>query len=184
MPDKAARMTERQIQLVLFREFGRRAQVAIPNYTPMRWHECDLALVTVAGYFREYEIKLSVADFRADGRKSQKHRLLAEGHPFGPVQFWYVVPQGLLAGESLPPWAGLIEMEQRPRWRLPCIVRVTDGPRLHAEKASERMVGHMRSVSYFRYWDAIGNPDRLLRDRQATVPVWSGICEPQEAIDA
>lgn len=41
------------------------------NYTPSRWFECDAFEVTKAGYFREYEVKLTVQDFRADTRKEQ-----------------------------------------------------------------------------------------------------------------
>jgi hypothetical protein len=45
----------------------------IPNYTPRHWFECDVFEVTRAGFFREYEVKLSRSDFFADRAKVQ-HR--------------------------------------------------------------------------------------------------------------
>ena len=43
-----------------------------PNYTPDRWWECDMFAVSKAGYASEFEIKLSLADFRADAKKSRE----------------------------------------------------------------------------------------------------------------
>lgn len=175
--------TERTIQLLLYRTFGQRAQIAVPNYTPAGWHECDFWLVTRAGYMREYEIKRSVADFRADAHKlalpkyktapgggwtaipsMAKHERLAEGDPQGPVQFWYVTPSGLLANEELPLWAGLIEVEPA-RLRL----RIANGgrtaPRLHKTKASPAVIVHARGICCYRYWNAIRTIEARRHDR-------------------
>jgi len=162
-------MTERDIQLALFRELGRRAQIAMPNYTPWPWYECDVCLVTTAGYMREYEIKLTVSDFRADVNKEHKHQRLAEGHKGGPVQFWYVTPAGLLARETLPPWAGLIELIIRPYYSKPTIARIKNGPRLHQTRVSLAIIAHMKSVCYWRYWKAIETNQRIINDRKQMV---------------
>lgn len=42
----------------------------LPNYTPSKWWECDVFEVTEAGYFREYEVKISRGDFFADSGKA------------------------------------------------------------------------------------------------------------------
>ncbi|MDX2187737.1 MAG: hypothetical protein SFV32_12450 [Opitutaceae bacterium] len=124
-----------------------RKTVCLPRYTPFRWWECDVCEVTRAGFLREYEIKISRADFFADAAKEHreflsyrqtmeefnlsgvmpaakreklnKHDLLAKGDPRGPVQFWYVTPVGLIQPSELPAFAGLIELIDRgPTWRL------------------------------------------------------------------
>ena len=121
-------MTAAEIGTALIRDRWRR-NFCLPTYTPIGWWECDIFEVTAAGVFREYEIKLSRADFFADRRKEQpgkylgrdpetrqplrgpagvKHDLLARGYPRGPQRFWFVAPEGILAVADMPLWAGLI----------------------------------------------------------------------------
>ncbi len=132
-------LTERKLIDAVMRDRWQR-NFCLPNYTPPEWWECDLFEVTAAGYFREYEVKLSVRDFRADRYKERevrgsgrmelldaalakfpgqsrwvaesetKHALLAAGSVRGPSQFFYVTPEGLLDAEPLPPWAGWLEV--------------------------------------------------------------------------
>lgn len=101
----------------------------MPRYTPRGWWECDLFEMTPARAFREYEVKLSVADFRRDRGKEReiyrtwaerdqprkflnKHSLIAAADPRAPSQFYYVTQEGLLDSETLPTWAGWIELYQ------------------------------------------------------------------------
>lgn len=65
-------MNERTIQLALFQHLRSTCVCAAPNYTPDGWWECDVWAVTRAGYGIEYEIKLSVHDFRADKQKAKR----------------------------------------------------------------------------------------------------------------
>jgi len=67
-------MTSKQIQHALFDQFGNASKLMIPNYTPAHWFECDLIRVTKAGYLEEFEIKISVADFKADAKKGPSER--------------------------------------------------------------------------------------------------------------
>lgn len=87
--------------------------------------ECDLLRVTRAGYATEFEIKRSVQDFRADFNKtvagtgmakhdaySSEDRVFLKGgrrEVFRPAHFFFVVPEGLLDGVSIPGHCGLIE---------------------------------------------------------------------------
>lgn len=129
-------MTARDIQRRLCHDRFREAFV-VPNYTPARWWECDVFEVSKAGYFREYEVKVTMKDFRADAEKAEermrfvdepagrrwekrvignKHELL--GDPWRafisgwnvPVSFVFVVPEDIAAGvrAELPSFAGLV----------------------------------------------------------------------------
>lgn len=128
---------------------------SIPRYTPSGWWECDVAQFTDTGYFREYEIKISRADFRADTKKRRpvlfsskqesKHDLLAQHSPRGPVQFWYVTPVGLISVLELPEWAGLIEVEGRS------LHEARRAPRLHRTKVSKDILQHVLECCYYRY---------------------------------
>jgi hypothetical protein len=162
------------IEFAIMRERKNRA-ILVPRYTPRGWWECDVAELTEAGYFREYEIKTTRSDFRADKKKMQsfytrengsvlkfKHTALAAQDPKGPSQFFFVTPEGLITVEELPPWAGLIYVSKEglgwPQERI-----IKHAPKLHREKRETmkdqmfkcgfyRAV-HMWQQQYFRYAD-------------------------------
>lgn len=160
-------LTEWTIALTLMRERHRRNFV-LPNYTPRRWWECDVFELTSAGFFREYEIKLTISDFKADAKKYDtlitgswpnttstkrvKHDCM--GQPCGPRQFWYVVPDGLLTPEQVPEWAGLIGIfESRPThnlyWRYSERL-LKKAPVLHSNPCEAKIKAHAESVCYYR----------------------------------
>ena len=168
-------MTEKDIQDRLIQDRYMRNFV-IPNFTPRGWWECDLFEVTKAGYFREYEIKTSVSDFKADARKEHigkykfvdgemirgrdelKHDLLSQGDPRGPVLFWFVTPVGLIDLTMIPGWAGWIEVEKittdhygvpirYPKYNLK---ESKEAPRLHNQKLSDKVMDHAKGVCYWR----------------------------------
>lgn len=62
-------LTERRVQRAIYLHTHRRYQVVMPNYTPAGWWECDVWGVTKAGYGVEWEVKLTVSDFRKDAEK-------------------------------------------------------------------------------------------------------------------
>lgn len=145
----------------------------MPHYTPLNWFECDVFEITDAGYFREYEVKLTRADFFADSKKEKrrtvrdktaeygwrdeirnKHQCLADGYPFGPVQFWYVTPEGLLKPEEVPAWAGLIEVHDRGEsWKSRRFYEwpVKEPKRLHGAKLEDGIKTHAEGVCYWRF---------------------------------
>jgi hypothetical protein len=146
-----------------------RRNLTLPNYKPAGWWECDVFELTDAGYFREFEVKISRADFKIDQDKSRidwskvkapgpaaawprlvKHDLLAAGDPRGPAQFWFVTPPGLISTAELPAWAGWFELDAGliPRER-------RKAPRLHAAKCSTDVFRHARGVCYWRMHELI-----------------------------
>lgn len=157
-----------------------RRSFVLPNYTPKQWWECDVMEITASGFFREYEVKLTVGDFLADAKKvraedrylgrlsTTKHSRLVLADPCGPCQFWYVTPEGLLHPSMVPDWAGLIEFRPTPNDFVEASHRrfVVDGPafdvrdirenqikrapRLHQLKADPKIEAHARSVLYYR----------------------------------
>lgn len=159
-------VTARDIQKRLIWDRYRRSFV-IPNFTPRQWYECDVFEITPAGYFREYEIKLSISDFRADAKKcktkfvdgpgpdfkwEETKKLACIGKPPGPVQFWYVAPVGMI--KECPLWAGLIEIIWKPGNRAPfnCLPLMTKpAPRLHNEKADPTMKKYADGICYWRF---------------------------------
>lgn len=144
-----------------------RTSFAIPRYTPADWWECDIAEITKSGYLREYEVKISRSDFLADCRKTEnarplrwegpevvqtsKHDLLAAKSTRGPVQFWFVVPEGMIRLNEVPEWAGLIECSKPNYGRYLYERETMKAPRLHNTKLPDKVVSHARGVCYYRY---------------------------------
>lgn len=173
-PKMNARKIQQRLMIDRYRE-----GLVCPNYTPNGWWECDVFEMTKAGFFREYEIKLSLQDFRADRRKvsrhwngeivdgkfqmneERKHDFLARGDSRGPVQFWFVAPRGIIPVEEVPEWAGLMECSYRTRWdpvkrmNVPteeiAICEIKKARRLHGTKADPKIKEHVNSIFYYRF---------------------------------
>ena len=101
----------------------------MPRFTPDKWWENDLCAVTKAGFWTEFEVKLSRPDFLADKAKERrewvgrypdamisienKHALLATTER-GPARFYYCVQDGVATEADMPAWAGLLTF----KWEL------------------------------------------------------------------
>jgi len=161
-------MNEATIQQGLFYALRSSSLVIMPNYTPPHWpFECDVYQVTNALYPVEFEIKISVADFRADFTgKPAKHRAL-DGSALNmpnkmfrrPKRFWYVMPPDIADQviDQIPDYAGL--MIALPWGSASDIRRVKAAPSLGGEKVTKGAVARMHRNFYHRYWSLRG--DRL-----------------------
>ena len=85
------------IELALAEEFGWKRNVIVFNVNGLSgklpiFHECDMLVMTKAGYLTEIEIKRSFTDFCNEFKKRHHHE------SYGPdiKEFWYCVPQGTL----------------------------------------------------------------------------------------
>jgi len=107
---------------------GSQTSIILPNVFVggSNW-ESDMVEVKKSGLWYEYEIKLSVADYRADFEKKQfgymhnslrKHEAYASDQPImlgtrrlipKPKQFYFVVPAGLLDAVEVPAHCGILE---------------------------------------------------------------------------
>jgi hypothetical protein len=76
-------MTSLDIELALARYFGilpkhggmgNNRNMIIPNFRGMYMHECDLFVLTESGYAWEIEIKVTLADLKADLKKRHGHK--------------------------------------------------------------------------------------------------------------
>jgi hypothetical protein len=171
--------SEREVQDWLYRYLYKKGQLSIcPCYTPAGWFECDMFAITKTGCYVEYEIKLTVADFRADAKKSDgrderydketrkfvecaprvKHAQLAAADPKGPSAFYYVVPAGLIEAKDVPVWAGLIHFDTK-KWcgSLSGMSEIKRAPKLHKCKVSPAVIQHVNGVFFWRYWTMRSN---------------------------
>lgn len=158
------KLSERTALWALMDERWRR-HFCLPRYTPSKWWECDLFEITEAGYMREYEVKLSVADFKNDAKKRSathrwnsagvernKYECLRAGDHSGPTRFNYVTSVGLLKPEMIPEFAGLIELSyvivDGRHYFKEYVIKAA--PVLHAEYFVKDKT-HERNTCYYRY---------------------------------
>ena len=136
----------------------------VPNYYIGRY-ECDVFSTTKSGITVEYEIKISVADYKNDfnkdnsgswavrtgrGIKLNKHDLIKKGQR--TAKFYFVTPTALLDKNELPAYVGLIEWQLSP-YHYMHFVTIKKAPLLH-----KRLVDYSKSVPigianafYYRY---------------------------------
>jgi hypothetical protein len=162
-------MTERSIQKSLFWHFRSGSQILVPNYTPLDWWECDFFRVLKSGYTAEYEIKLSISDFKADFKKSdqlwhrdytkrgevKKHDELSgeTSHKSRPNYFSFVVSEEVAdkVRPLIPEYAGLMIARQAGKSVYVWVEKKP--PRLHKEKKETDWFSDLGQMFYHRFWN-------------------------------
>lgn len=142
--------TERKIQRCLYWRHRSSALCILPNWTPSEWYECDLFVLTGSMFSIEYEIKLTVSDFKADFKKTSKHAHLARPDTFmnRPTRFFYATPEGLVGESEIPPYAGLVYITSDGVERI-----IRRAPRLRDKPHPEDVLKAMRRTSCYRFWN-------------------------------
>jgi hypothetical protein len=101
--------TESSIQRVLAMFFDPRKHLIVPNVSHSFFnHECDLLVLSAAGYATEIEIKISASDLKRDFAKRKHER----PRPKMIRRLFYAVPTNLveLAIDLVPQQYGIIEI--------------------------------------------------------------------------
>ncbi len=175
MAKAATALTEKDIQRAIMIKICGGGDTFINNFTPVEWWENDVIRITPAGYWYEYEVKLSMSDFRADKRKKQnvlkdfpypgtsgktyrswtnemefKHKLLAGDSGRGPKQFWFVCPDEVIQPEQVPEWAGLMWASKDEYGRMWAICK-RQAPNRKTKKQSDKIVERIQFRGFKRY---------------------------------
>jgi hypothetical protein len=98
-------VTARDIEVAVSNHFDYRRNLIVPNVSSgLGIHECDLLILSDAGYATEVEIKISRGDLLRDKAKDHGH------HSDIIKAFWFAVPEALsdYALARIPEEAGLL----------------------------------------------------------------------------
>jgi len=91
------------------------------NFHRCGYHEADVFMVGKSNMLvTEIEVKVSLSDFKADFKKTFKHKKLSEvrDNIYGqlnwilPSRFYFACPYGLIPLELIPDYAGLIYVKE------------------------------------------------------------------------
>ena len=110
-------MTTFEIEIALMKYIGPRKNIVIPNVSwGFNMHECDLLVVSGAGYLTEVEIKISAADLKKDVGKTH-------GHWDDRIKYLYfAIPEKLKTHtEYIPQRAGVLLVNDKKR-----VVKIRD----------------------------------------------------------
>lgn len=143
-----------EMELALASWFDYRVNLIVPNvHWGRNMHECDLLMISKAGYATEIEIKISRADLRRDMKKWHRHH---GGHQI--KYLYFAMPAELEASaELVPAHAGIIlirsdeglDYERAPRCRQLRPAVVNKG----ANKMSDRDQYKVARLGALRIWN-------------------------------
>ena len=146
-------MTSKEISDVLIQDLYSKNRIAIINnfFCGQISGEADVFSLTNSLFSYEYEIKISRSDFRADFKKTFKHKLLSKKADYLPSAtlymtanyFYYVTPKDLVKVEEVPEYAGLIYVDGSK------VITVKEALKLHSEKANANLISSLlRNYTY------------------------------------
>lgn len=152
-------MTEKDIQITLYLKYTNHIYM-IPNIFYFCGEEADLLSIAPSHYIYEFEIKLTLSDFKADFIKSKHKYYSKEMKIFAPEKrysmpnrFFYVCPENVIPLELIPKYAGLIYISKGKYSNIVCHIK--NAPLIHKEKLNERILLKMISCLSHKVWNCI-----------------------------
>ena len=144
------KITTPEMECALANWFGYRQNLIVPNvHWGMNMHECDLLVVSKAGYCTEVEIKVTRADLRRDAKK-------AHGHQSNRIMYLYfAIPSYLEAAtEFVPERAGIILVSPATAHaHVTCRILRAPICRKHTLRMSDRDRYKVARLGALRIWD-------------------------------
>ncbi len=104
------------------------------NFSRLGYFEADVFMVSSANLLvTEFEVKISLSDFKADFKKTAKHYRLKNRTTYDhcriPSYFYYSCPYGLIPLDLIPEYAGLVYVLEGGK-----IETIKAAPKLHDNK--------------------------------------------------
>jgi len=159
-------LDEARIQFSLYSELlARGHEIILPNvsWSWLNW-EADLISITKARYLNEFEIKISLSDFKKDFDK-RKHNYFRHSNSHRmPNYFWYVAPIEAIP-ICIPDYAGLIEIWEGERDGRIWLKEIKRPTKIHGRKLESLDVYSMLRTIMFKYWNLAKIGDRYKKQR-------------------
>ncbi len=149
-------MTAKQIEYAIVQYFDWRKNIIVPNIAwGLGLHECDVLIMSSAGYLTEVEIKISLSDLKADFNKGHAH----DGK--GKIKyFYYAMPASLADREDvialIPIHAGIFRCSPSVRYSEHLVSASKARPasaRTNARPLSEKEKFDLVRLGTMRIWN-------------------------------
>lgn len=150
-------MTTPEMEIALSRYFNPRRNLIVPNISwGMFNHECDLLVVTKAGYAYEIEIKVSKADLIKDAHKRHNHQSKKIS------QLYFAIPEKLLKHtEYIPERAGIITVHEGGFCHL-----LRQAQKAHAYKFTPEERFNVARLATMRIWGLKRTIERFKKEKR------------------
>ena len=153
-------MTAWEMQHRLFQILNNSWDVSCPNMFMWFW-ESDIIAVSKSGYIAEYEIKVTVADYKRDFKKHKHHFL--KHRISGPNRFIYALQAELkekIDIDAIPEYAGMYLVH---RYQIEVVKRP---PLLHKTKITDRQKQSILRSLHYKAWDAMNTMTRYRIEKE------------------
>lgn len=152
---EAMKISNKIIQTVM-RYCDNDRDIIVPNLY-VGFYEMDVAVITKSQIVYEYEVKISLSDYKRDFKKI-KHELMS-GNKGQANRFYFVVPKDMIGLGDVPAYAGLMYFEEYPKrdweeWRKRPVYGhlqiVKTAPFIHKQKPSSDFYSQLARKLSFR----------------------------------
>lgn len=143
------------------------------NFYRCGYNESDVFMIHKSNMLvTEFEVKISINDFKADFKKTFKHwkmqNPLSGEHSYCPSYFYYSCPKNLINISLIPNYAGLIYVDEFGEIEI-----IKKAPLLHKNKITQKaLLGVLENLTAFRIF---GCQYMTYKNRKVTNPLQSGI---------
>jgi hypothetical protein len=142
------------MECALANYFNYRTNLIVPNVCwGLDIHECDLFILSQAGYATEVEIKISIGDLRADAKKRHGHRSNRI------KRLYFAMPLALgnkyhaMIHELVPERAGiLLVREKDDDWRQPKIIKGREAVKQRTSRFTDTERYKIARLGAIRIW--------------------------------
>ena len=152
-----SKLTTPEMECALANYFNYRVNLIVPN---IHWgmsnlHECDLFVLSQAGYATEVEIKISMADLRADAKKWHGHRSTRI------KRLYFALPLALgdkypaKIRELVPERAGILFVREADTddWRQPKVIKSREAVKQKTSRFTESERYKVARLGAIRIWN-------------------------------
>ena len=138
-----------EIEIAVAQHFGYRTNLIVPNISwGLNIHECDLFILSQAGYATEVEIKVSKGDLLKDADKPHQH------YSDMIKNLYFAIPEKLEEHIShIPERAGIIVLKRHRVYNnLMCEVMRKPKPNKNARKLTDKERYQVARLGALRIW--------------------------------
>ena len=150
-------MTTNRVEIALAYFFNPRINLIVPRVDwglSCIFHECDLLILSKAGYATEVEIKVSLSDIKKDLQKRHNHidKPFFAGQKHAIKRLYFAVPERHKESEYIPKHTGIITFTDNLKL-LPSIQIYRKSPIHSKYKWSEKERYDLARLGALRIWD-------------------------------
>lgn len=121
------------------------------NFNRCGYNESDVFMIHKTNMLvTEFEVKISLSDFKADFKKTYKHYKMQNPntnmHSYCPSFFYYACPEGLIPINLIPVYAGLVYVCENGH-----IMTIKNAPKIHKTPINQKaLLGVLENLTAYR----------------------------------